>query len=313
MTDEELVGQALMIGVDGSERLAEASASILRTIRPGAVLLFGYNISPELGTVAALTAAIRGAVEVAGGAQATVGAQATEGAQAAGGAGAAAIAVPPLVAIDHEGGQVYRFKGGLTKLPSARAMGRAGLGAARVAGRAAGEELRALGIGMNMAPVAEASTADNLAFLGDRAWSDDPDRAGRLAAAFIRASQAEGTAAVAKHFPGNAEGDPHVGLPVLGVSRAVLEGSYVAPFRRAVQAGVSAVMLSHALVPALDPGRPASLSPSVIAYLKGELGFRGIVITDDLHMAALSGSGGPEGAALEALKAGVDLLMVSSG
>jgi beta-N-acetylhexosaminidase len=221
--------------------------------------------------------------------------------------------LPPFIAIDHEGGSVYRFKGGMTRLPSARTMGRAGLSAARVAGAAAGSELRAIGVTMNAAPVVEALTDGNRAFLQDRVWSDDSDSSGRLAAGFLEACQSRGAAAVAKHFPGNASTDPHRGLPVLSASKATLEAVYYAPFRVAIRAGVSAIMLSHVLVPALDPDVPVSVSPLAIAVLKEQLAFRGIVMTDDLQMAALSGIGGPEAAAVVALSAGADLLMVSGG
>jgi|GEM_PF-2880424 len=272
MSDEELVGQAMIIGVDGVGELSNGSRAILSLVRPGAVILFGFNVAEDPRSVASLAADIRSAAGVP--------------------ALADGAALPPFVAIDHEGGAVFRFKGGLTRLPPARTMGRAGAAAAAAAGAAAGSELRAVGVTMNAAPVVEALTQANRAFLADRAWSDDPATSGRLAAAFIEACQSSGAAAVAKHFPGNAAADPHRGLPVLDVSRAALEGAFLAPFRRAVDAGVSAIMLSHALVPAIDPGLPVSLSPLAIALLKDELGFRGIVLTDDLQMAALSGRGG---------------------
>lgn len=285
MSDEELAGQVMIIGVEGSGELSNGSRSILRLVRPGAVILFGFNVSEDPRSVASLSADIRTAVGVPS----------------------------PFVAIDHEGGGVFRFKGGLTRLPSAAAMGRAGTSAATAAGAAAGSELRALGVTMNAAPVVEALTEANRAFLVDRAWSADPAASGILAAAFIEACQSSGAAAVAKHFPGNAAADPHRGLPVLAVPRAELEGAYLAPFRRAIGAGVAAIMLSHALVPAIDPDLPVSLSPRAIALLKDELGFRGIVLTDDLQMAALSGRGGVGEAAIAALSAGADMVMVSGG
>jgi beta-N-acetylhexosaminidase len=293
MSDEELVGQAMIIGVDGVGELSNGSRAILSLVRPGAVILFGFNVAEDPRSVASLAADIRSAAGVP--------------------ALADGAALPPFVAIDHEGGAVFRFKGGLTRLPPARTMGRAGAAAAAAAGAAAGSELRAVGVTMNAAPVVEALTQANRAFLADRAWSDDPATSGRLAAAFIEACQSSGAAAVAKHFPGNAAADPHRGLPVLDVSRAALEGAFLAPFRRAVDAGVSAIMLSHALVPAIDPGLPVSLSPLAIALLKDELGFRGIVLTDDLQMAALSGRGGAGEAAIAALSAGADMVMVSGG
>jgi len=287
MSDDELIGQLLMIGVAGVSRLAPASVKQLEAVRPGAILLFGYNVSAAPQEVAMLTAAIRAAAGVHG--------------------------LPPFIAIDHEGGTVYRFKGGLTRLPSAKVLGAAGATAASAAGAAAGSELRALGLSLNLAPVVEALNASNRAFLVDRAWSTDPAVSGRLAWSFAQACQSEGVAACAKHFPGNGPADPHAALPVLDATAAELDAVYMEPFRTSIHGGVSAIMLSHALVPALDQAAPASLSAPIIAGLKQRLGFRGIVLTDDLVMAALSRSGGPGVAAVTAVSAGADMLMVSGG
>lgn len=287
MGDDELIGQLLMIGVAGVSHLAPSSLQQLNDVRPGAIILFGYNVSTVPQDMAALTAAIREAAAVRG--------------------------LPPFIAIDHEGGSVYRFKGGLTRLPSAMVLGAAGIQAASAAGAAAGSELRALGITLNLAPVVEALNASNRAFLVDRAWSTDPAASGRLAWSFAAACQSQGVAACAKHFPGNGPADPHAALPVLGAASAELDAEYLEPFRPAIRGGVSVIMLSHAVVPALDPSAPASLSAPVVAALRERLGFRGIVLTDDLVMAALSRAGGPGVAAVAALSAGADMLMVSGG
>lgn len=287
MDDDELVGQLLMIGIDGVSRLSQASQDRLRAVGPGAILLFGYNVSDKPAMLAGLLAQARDAAGVRG--------------------------LPPFIAIDHEGGSVYRFKGGLTRLPSAQVLGAAGEEAARTAGRVAGSELLALGVTMNLAPVVEALSDANRAFLVDRVWSADPVTAGSLSAGFIDACQAQGVAACAKHFPGNGPADPHAALPVIGATKSELQRRYYEPFRQAINGGVAAIMLSHALVQAVDQTSPASLSAPVIAELKLGLGFSGIVLTDDLVMAALSKSGGPGAAAVTALSAGADMLMVSGG
>ena len=292
LDDEGLVGQLMMIGVEGVGRPSNASRLILERIRPGAVILFGFNVDDDPRSVASLAGAVRDACSVDT---------------------ARIRSLPPFVAIDHEGGGVYRFKGGLTRLPAAATMGLAGAAAASAAGSAAGTELRALGVTMNAAPVVEALNEANRGFLAGRAWSDDPAEAAKLSASFIVSCQRGSAAAVAKHFPGNAEVDPHRGLPVLTASRAVVEGAYLAPFRAAVNAGVAAIMLSHAIVPAIDPDRPVSVSPKAVAILKGELGFSGIVLTDDLQMAALDGYGDPGLSAVAALAAGADMVMLTGG
>jgi len=295
MDNASLAGQVLMVGVNGLKSPSTASATLLREVRPGAVLLFGFNLSEDPRIVAGLCEGLR--LEVT--------------------SRIPEPALPPFIAVDHEGGPVYRFKGGLTRLPSAWRLGHAGKAAALAAGTAAGTELRAVGISMNLAPVVEALTSTNRAFLSDRAWSDDPLAAAALAGAFIDACQSAGVAAVAKHFPGNAE-DPHTKQPVLDVSRTELERVYLAPFAAAARRGVAAVMLSHARVPALDPDRPVTVSADAVAELKDGLGFRGIVLSDDLVMAAIARPGAAGsmrigGLAVAAMLAGVDMLMVSGG
>ena len=320
MDDAALAGQVLMMGVNGLRTPSSASAALLSEVRPGAVVLFGFNLSEDPRVVSGLCDGIRAQATTGGPVPATTGGPvpATTGGPVPATTGGPVPAVPPFIAVDHEGGPVYRFKGGLTRLPSARRLGQAGQAAASVAGAAAGSELRAIGITMNLAPVVEALNASNAAFLTDRAWSADPGMAADLAGAFMDACQGAGTAAVAKHFPGNAD-DPHKNRPVLDVSRAELEREYLAPFASAAGRGVSAVMLSHAVVPALDPGRPATLSPVAVSALKEGLEFRGIVLSDDLAMAAVAGRADRAGStpvggvAVAAMLAGVDMLMVSGG
>ncbi len=289
MSLEAVCGQLVMTGVGGRGVLDQSSRLLLREVPAGAVVLFGFNVPEEASDLPA-------ALE-----QAQTLARST-------GAG-----IPLFVAIDHEGGEVFRFKRGVTVLPSARTLGERGMRAAEEAGAAAGRELRSLGVTLNLAPVVEALDLRNGGFLRTRAFSPDPVRAGELAAAFLSACQGQGTAAAAKHYPGNGAVDPHYEHPVVDSSLADIEARYDPPFRAAVRAGAAAVMLSHARFPALDPELPASLSPAVISRLKDTLGFRGIVLTDDLAMKALSGGGGVGPAAVAAVRAGADMVMASGG
>jgi len=289
MSLEAACGQLVMTGIGGRGVLDQPTRMLLAELPAGAVVLFGFNVPPSAPE---LKPALEQAQELARGAG--------EG-------------IPLFIAIDHEGGEVFRFREGVTSLPSARVLGESGPDAVSGAGAAAGRELRALGISLNLAPVAEAWDARNGGFLGTRAFSADPARAGILAAAFLSAQQLEGTAATAKHYPGNGVEDPHRTVPVVEASLREIEEFYDPPFREAVKAGAAAVMLSHARFTALDPALPASLSPAVIGRLKGELGFRGIVLTDDLTMKALSGEGGVGTAAVSAVRAGADMVMASGG
>lgn len=286
MSDRELAGQLIMTGVDGAGHLPGTSRRLLADLLPGAVLLFGYNIPANPQDLGQLGEDLRQLVPSGG--------------------------LMPFIAVDHEGGSVFRFKSGLTTLPSAITMAAGGIAAASLAGRISGTELAALGISMNLAPVFEALDGHNDTFLDTRAWSADTETAASLAAAFASSCQAAGVAAVAKHFPGNAAMDPHYGLPVLDVDLEELESRYLMAFTKAVAVDTSAVMLSHVLVPVIDQDLPVTLSAAAIGLLRNTLGFNGIIMSDDMAMSAISGSRSPEAAAVLALDAGVDMIMVSS-
>ncbi|MBN1520512.1 MAG: glycoside hydrolase family 3 protein [Spirochaetales bacterium] len=285
MDDDTLAGQVIMTGVGGRGRLDDANSRYLEELKPGAILLFRFNVPAKPLELRPF---------------------ADQVASAAGGLRA-------FVAIDHEGGDVFRFGAGVTRLPSAAVLGSGGPDAAEAAGRAAGTELAALGVTLNLAPVAEALDDHNRAFLGTRTFSTGPLESGSLAWAFLRACQDAGTAGALKHFPGNAGADPHHGLPVISATGAELKARYAVPFMAALRARPAAVVLSHAVVAGLDPETPATLSAPVILALKRVLGFDGIVLTDDLVMGALGGEGSVGATAVRALNAGADMLMVSGG
>jgi beta-N-acetylhexosaminidase len=135
-----------------------------------------------------------------------------------------------------------------------------------------------------------------------------------MGAAAVEGFKDAGVVSAAKHFPnhGPATSDSHVSLPVVNHDLATLRSHDLPPFEAAIAAGVPMVMVGHLVYPAIDPERPASLSPEAIGMLRGELGFDGVVITDDLAMAGASGDGPPARTAVEAVKAGADLLIISS-
>jgi beta-N-acetylhexosaminidase len=222
--------------------------------------------------------------------------------------------------VDHEGGYVHRFGEGVRHLPTplsywedAQARGREhALELLEEDARASGREIRALGITMNLAPVAEVLTEENLAFLDDRSYGPDAAVVEAAASAFIRGMEEAGIICVVKHFPGNTGADPHEKGVVLSARREGLD-QMTAPMAALIRSGIPALMVSHVLVPARDPApnRIASLSPVVIGeWLRKELGFTGIVVADDFSMGAAAVSGyNPEEAAVAALNAGVDMVM----
>jgi beta-N-acetylhexosaminidase len=214
---------------------------------------------------------------------------------------------------------VHRFGAGVAPLPApasfwdaAQIQGRE-LALKRVEETAqnSGREIRELGITMNLAPVAEILDEENHFFLETRSYGPDPDFTEAAVSAFIRGMETAGIACVVKHFPGNTSEDPHSGRGVLTVDREALD-KMVKPFAGVIQeVHVPAVMVSHIVVSAWDEERNASLSPKIIQdWLRGNLGFTGIVVADDFSMSAVAASGIDSGAAaVEALNAGVDMVM----
>ena len=287
---EAKAAQVLLIGIQGAGTPSASTLGLIGRMPVGGVVLFSFNLPDQPAAVGDFTGALQAAA-------------------ARNGSG-----LPLIVAIDHEGGSVFRFKGeGITRIPPPSEVGSRGERYASVLGAAAGAELRALGVNMALAPVVELLTDSNKRFLGSRSYGRTASVVDACAGAYIEGLQEKGVAAVAKHFPGNAAEDPHEGLPVLKVDRAAYEREYAPRFESAIRRGVAGVMLSHVAFPALDASGPATLSrPVVAAELKGRLGFRGVAITDDLYMKALSASMGPERAAVKALAAGADLLMLSA-
>ncbi len=184
---------------------------------------------------------------------------------------------------------------------------------ARRYGACTGREARQLGLNWVLAPVCDVNNNPANPVINVRAWGEDPATAGALAAAFCRGLQAEGVLSCAKHFPGHGDtaSDSHLELPLLPHDRARLETVELPPFRDAIAADVAAVMTAHLLLPALDTAHPATLSRAVLTgLLREELGFDGLIVTDALVMEAIAGRYGASEAAVLALEAGADLVLM---
>ncbi len=223
---------------------------------------------------------------------------------------------PAWVSVDQEGGRVARLRAPFTEWPPMATLGRAGSDAlaARFA-RALAAELRAVGITLDFAPVLDVHTNPKNPVIGDRALSDDARLAGVLGAAVVRELQAAGVAACGKHFPGHGDTavDSHVDLPVVDHPPDRLQAIEFEPFRAAIAAGVAFIMSAHVLVPSLDEHWPATLSPAILGRLRGELGFTGAVLSDDLEMKAVQARWPTPEAAVRAIAAGCDGVLVCSG
>ncbi len=222
-----------------------------------------------------------------------------------------------LVAVDHEGGRVQRFRKGFSELPAARYIGRqydvdrdSGLELARASGWLMAAELRAFGIDLSFAPVTDLDYGINDA-IGDRAYHRQPDAVAALAGACMAGMRDAGMAATAKHFPGHGAvvADSHLTLPVDRRPYDDLEGDLM-PYRRLIANGLPAVMMAHIVFSAIDP-EPASLSSYwVKGALRGDLRFHGAVFTDDLGMKGAAAAGSMLERARLALAAGCDVLPV---
>ncbi|MFZ5587638.1 MAG: beta-N-acetylhexosaminidase [Thermodesulfobacteriota bacterium] len=227
---------------------------------------------------------------------------------------AAAAGRPPLmVMVDQEGGSVARLKAPFRDGPGFQELGAAGnADLLRAQGAALGRQLVAAGFNWDLAPVLDVHAVAG-GVQERRSLGADPARVAELGAAFIAGMQATGCLACAKHFPGLGRTtlDTHRERPQVDLSRAELETVELPPFRRAAAEGVAGVMVCHAVFTALDPGRPASLSPAVIqGLLRGELGYGGLVLSDDLEMGAVAAELTPAEAAVAAYLAGCDLLLI---
>jgi len=280
-----LCGQLLSVGFEGTAAPAELLDRIAAS-EVGGVMLFRPNIvgPPQ---VAALVAALRAA---------------------------APADAPLLVSIDQEGGLVQRVRAPATVWPPMLAVGAAGDPARTAAvGRALGEELAALGIGWDFAPVLDVHTNPANPVIGNRAFGTTPEVATVQALAFWRGLRAAGLVGCGKHFPGHGDTrtDSHLDLPIVEHDLDRLRRIEIAPFAAAAKAGMEAFMTAHVLYPALDPDRPATLSRRIATeLLRGELGFRGVLVSDDLGMKAVADRYSIEELAVGAVEAGVDHLLI---
>jgi beta-N-acetylhexosaminidase len=218
--------------------------------------------------------------------------------------------VPIFVAVDQEGGSVASAPWVAPQPAAAEVGSRRDPGEARAIAAKMGRQLLRAGINTDFAPVVDTGFG---AAIGNRSYGEDPDLVARMGAAAVEGFEEVGIISAAKHFPnhGPATSDSHVSLPIIRHDVKTLEAYDLPPFEAAVEAGVPMIMVGHLVYPAIDPHNPASLSRVAIS-LRRDLGFDGVVVTDDLAMAGAKGGGTQAEAAVQAVAAGADLLVVSS-
>ena len=293
MTVEEKVGQLLIGGFEGTE-IGDQATRLVQEYQVGGLILYGRNIAGA-GQLVTLT----------------------NGLKALNGDG-----IPLFLSIDQEGGGVDRMPPEVRRTPGAYCVGQTGsVPAAQSYGDVLAAECAAFGLNLDFAPVLDVWSNPGNTVIGQRAFSADARTVAGLGPAAARRMMDQGVIPVVKHFPGHGDTavDSHVGLPVVDKSPEELEETELIPFRAAIQSAgtdgqVPAVMVAHILLTQLDPERPASLSPAVVTgLLREELGFAGAVLTDDLTMGAVTQSYGLGEAAVLAVEAGCDILLVCHG
>ena len=280
-----LCGQLLSVGFDGPQAPAELLGRIARA-EVGGVMLFRPNIVDPV-QVAELVRSLRRA---------------------------SPAGLPLVVSVDQEGGLVQRLRQPLTVWPDMFSVAAAGdAGRTQAVGRALGDELGALGIGWNFAPVLDVHTNPSNPVIGNRAFGATPAAVAVHALAFWRGLRAAGVLGCGKHFPGHGDTqtDSHLDLPVVVHDQARLRAVELAPFAAAVTAGLSALMTAHVLYPAWDADLPATLSRRIAhEILRGDLGFAGLLVSDDLGMRAVADRWPIEELVVQSLLAGVDHFLV---
>ncbi|WP_339782908.1 beta-N-acetylhexosaminidase [Paenibacillus sp. FSL R7-0313] len=290
LTLEQKVGQLLMCGFHG-QHADEQITRLIRDYHVGGVIYFRRNVE-SIDQLTRLSAELQDMAAEAG-------------------------ALPLMISVDQEGGMVARIdKEGMTQVPGNMALGATGnpeytLECAQILGC----ELKSIGIDMNLAPVVDVNNNPLNPVIGVRSYGEHAESVAAHGVAAITGYQSQGIAATAKHFPGHGDTavDSHLGMVTVPHDRNRLEQMELLPFRKAIEAGVDAIMTAHVMFPSIEPEPiPATLSHKVLTgLLREEMGFEGIIITDCLEMHAISKPYGVAEAAVRAVEAGADLILVS--
>lgn len=291
LTLEEQIGQILMVGFPGTSPTPEL-IELIQRYHVGNVILFSRNVQ-DAQQLQTLTGTLQELARSAG------------------------QRLPLLIAIDQENGMVQRLSQDATIFPGNMALGATGSeeDAYNVA-LGSGQELRALGVNFNLAPVVDVNNNPVNPVIGVRSFGEDPRQVARLATAEIHGYQEAGVATCIKHFPGHGDTatDSHLAIPVIPYDLSRLEQLELVPFKSGIAAGTDSVMTAHIYFPALmgETNLPATLSPEVVSQLlRKQLGFQGMIMTDCLEMKAISETVGVGRGAVLAHKAGNDLILIS--
>ena len=285
MTTEQKIAQLLVAGIAGTEAGADGTSAVA-DYQVGGIILFGRNVS-DSRQLTALTNQLK----------------ALNGDY-----------IPLILCVDEEGGRVSRMPPEITDIPSAYTYGSLFNPTLLTRlGNTLGAECAAFGLNLDFAPVMDVFSNPNNTVIGNRAYSSVPETAAWAAALVAGGLRDTGVIAAGKHFPGHGDTatDSHTELPVIDKTREEWNQTDAVPFREAIHTGVPAIMIGHILMTSLDPENPATLSHTIVTeILREEMGFDGVVCTDDLTMGAISKTYGIGEAAVRAVAAGCDLLLI---
>ncbi len=284
---KERLGELFILGFAGTE-LADDTSAFLSQARIGGVVLFAANYESP----AQVTTLINQVQECRAG------------------------DLPLWITVDHEGGKVQRFKEGFTRLPEADLIAKKDSPKLLFElSEMIAAELKAVGINVNFAPVADINSNPKNPVIGTRAYGEDEDTVSKMVSAFVRGHLHQGVQPCVKHFPGHGDTtiDSHFALPKVEDTLAALHDREFRPFVKAFKSGCRWVMTAHLMNPNLDPKYPATLSKRVLTeILRDEMRYTGLIVSDDLEMKAIADHFGPEEAPRMAIEAGCDLLIYRS-
>ncbi|MFH0926881.1 MAG: beta-N-acetylhexosaminidase [bacterium] len=282
-----MLGQMMMISIKGT-RVTDDVRDLIQTISPGGVILFKENYQDyeqlrqlcyELQEIAKTNSS----------------------------------SIPLFISVDQEGGRVVRLSEPFTMLPSAKEIGVKGADYVYERASCLAKELKEVGINMDHAPVLDVDNNKDNPIIGDRSFSHDPNIVAKLGFAFFKGLQDNGIISTGKHFPGHGDtcSDSHLDLPIVLHDKLWLEKIELHPFREAIKKGIETIMTAHVLYPNLDKKYPATLSKKIVKdILRKELGFNGLIITDDLSMKGITLQYNQVEASYLALKAGASIILI---
>ena len=287
MTLDEKIGQMIVAGFNGTD-VNEELINLVNTNKVGGVILFKRNIETS-EQLKKLNNNIDGLNKE----------------------------IPLFISVDEEGGRVNRLPSDMENFPSAREVGlKIDKDYAYNNGKSIGESLKVTGFNMNYAPVLDIFSNPKNTVIGDRAFGSDVETVSTMGIATMKGIEEEGIISVIKHFPGHGDTsvDSHYGLPIVYKTLEELENFELIPFKKAIKEGCKAIMVSHILLDKIDKQNPSSMSETVVTdILREQLGFDGVVITDDMEMGAITENFTVEDACVQSIIAGCDIVLIGSG